>query len=122
LVETRFEVPPEPSAVARVRALVRSALAGTIDEHVLDTIVLLTSEVVTNAILHAKTPSVLRLRRLSDVVRVEVTDGSSALPERRVFDFASASGRGLALVEAVAARWGTDRAASSKTVWFEVSA
>jgi anti-sigma regulatory factor (Ser/Thr protein kinase) len=108
--------------VAQVRAFVRDALAGTVDEDVLDTIVMLTSEVVTNAILHAKTPSVVRLRRHPDVVRVEVTDGSAALPERRMFDFASASGRGLAIVEAVAVRWGTDRAASSKTVWFEVTA
>ncbi len=121
-VDARLDVPLEPSAVSRVRAFVRSALAGAIDEEALDTVLLLTSEVVTNAILHAKTPSEVRLIRLHDAVRVEVADASTLLPERRFFDFDSASGRGLAIVEAVAARWGIEPAAAHKTVWFEVPA
>jgi anti-sigma regulatory factor (Ser/Thr protein kinase) len=121
-VDARLDVPPEPSAVRQVRAFVRSALAGSVDEDALDTIVLLTSEVVTNAILHAKTASELHLVRLPDVVRVEIADRSPAIPERRVLDFTSASGRGLAIVEAVAIRWGVEGAAASKRVWFEVRA
>ncbi len=121
-VDARLDVPPEPSAVSRVRAFVRSALAGAINEEALDTVLLLTSEVVTNAILHARTPSEVRLIRLPEAVRVEVADGSTLLPERRFFDFDSASGRGLAIVEAVAARWGIEPAGAHKTVWFELPA
>jgi anti-sigma regulatory factor (Ser/Thr protein kinase) len=121
-VDARLEVPPEPSAVRQVRAFVRSALATSVDEEALDTIVLLTSEVVTNAILHTRTASEVHLVRLSDVVRVEIADRSPAIPEPRLLDFTSASGRGLAIVEAIALRWGVERGAASKRVWFEVRA
>lgn len=122
-VDARLDVAPDPSAVSGARAFVRSALEGVVDDETVDTVVLLASEIITNAVLHARTASEVRVMRLGDVVRVEVADGSTALPEQRVFDFSSASGRGLAIVEAAAVRWGTERAsATAKKVWFEVRA
>lgn len=121
-IDARLDVAPDPMAVREARAFIRSTLTQALDDHSLDTVVLLSSELITNAVLHAKTAIQVRVVRRRDVVRIEVADESSALPERRMFDFSSASGRGLAIVEAAAARWGVERApGTAKKVWFEVA-
>jgi serine/threonine-protein kinase RsbW len=62
------------------------------------------------------------VRLTGEAARVEVTDRSAAPPEPRVAGESDSSGRGLALVEALARRWGTRRLASGgKTVWFEIA-
>ena len=91
-------------------------------DDVADVAELLVSELVTNAVLHAGT--VVRLRILGDGsgVRIEVSDGMEAKPSRRRYSAEAATGRGLGLVEALAADWGTRSDGAGKTVWCTVEA
>lgn len=104
-----------PRAARRaVRQLERIGADGPLVE-------LITSELVTNAVLHAGTPLRLRVLAGDDLVRIEVSDEAPELVA--VTQEASPEnghGRGLALVVAFAERWGMDREASRKTVWAEV--
>lgn len=94
-----------------------------------DTIALVVAELASNTVLHGRVPGrdfELRLKydRGADVVRVEVSDthpGRPEVPTATAEDPADADGgRGLLLVEAVAARWGVEeRTGPGKTVWAE---
>jgi hypothetical protein len=75
-----------------------------------DTCLLLVSEMVTNALVHAGGPSALELRRIADGVRLSVTDGRSDQPEPRSGDVDELGGRGLLLVEALPHSWGVEPA------------
>lgn len=123
-VEASLALDAHPAAVSEARRFLRRSLAAAaIADDVLDTVLLLASEVVTNAVIHAQTSSTVRVLRLDAVVRIEVVDESAHLPELRVLDFESASGRGLAIIQAVAERWGVERIpGDGKLVWFEVAA
>jgi len=81
---------------------------------------LLASEVVTNAIVHARSNAFVRVRLLDHVLRVEVHDGTRQLPTPRHPDLHAESGRGLMLVDAYSSVWGTSEAGAGKVVWFEV--
>jgi two-component sensor histidine kinase len=83
-------------------------------------LLLCVSEVVTNAIRHARTPSRMTVTRESDLVRVEVLDASEALPELQPLDLRSSSGRGLQIVDRLAHKWGSEHTANGKVVWFEL--
>ena len=101
------------------RRFVRTSLAG-IDPEMLDAVELLTSEPVTNAVVHAGSEPRLLLVLLPDRIRVEVHDADSTLPARREPDVASPDGRGLVLLEQLSTSWGVDRTEEGKVVWFEV--
>lgn len=81
---------------------------------------LLTSELVTNAILHAGSSCVLIVRVENQRVRVEVEDSSRVVPIKRDSPLLSTSGRGMAIVDHVAQDWGVDHTAAGKRVWFEI--
>ncbi len=83
---------------------------------------LLVSEVVTNAVLHARTELRLVVGWNGDRVRVEVMDHSPALPAPRRFTELTSTGRGMHLVDEVATTWGADHKDDGKVVWFEVAA
>jgi anti-sigma regulatory factor (Ser/Thr protein kinase) len=88
---------------------------------------LVVSELVTNAVLHApETTSVtLELVLTDDAVRVMVSDGSSHEPRQpwSQAPWAAQGGRGVALVDTIADRWGTEpRSPRGKTVWCELKA
>ena len=119
---TTFELQlaPERSNVAVARRFVMDAVHRLGQEAVADIAELLTSEVVTNAVLHAGTALQLRVLRANGGVRIEVTDGATAAPTRRRYSAEAATGRGLGLVEALAAEWGTRTETAGKTVWFTV--
>ena len=70
---------------------------------------------------HAGTTATVIVRYLGDRVRVEVGDGSTALPEFRTPRPEETGGRGLSLVETLSSRWGVTRTVGGKRVWFEVS-
>lgn len=124
-----LELARDPSAPARARAELREALADDVGEADRATLTLLTSELVTNAVIHstADAGDIVRLRITTypDRVRIEVTDPGSGfeignLPPRPR-DF---GGHGLVVVEGLASRWGTTRAGDDGgfRVWFELEA
>lgn len=121
-VDATKYVPPDARAVRDLRHFVERTLteAGVPAETV-DNAVLLTSEVLSNVVLHAATPAELRMTVDGQRVRIDVSDGNARLPEVRVFDFVSASGRGLAILAAIASAWGVEPLpGQGKRVWFEL--
>jgi anti-sigma regulatory factor (Ser/Thr protein kinase) len=82
----------------------------------------LLTEVVTNAVLHAGTSLRVGLEQdaASGRLRCEVTDGSPVRPRLRNHSAEATTGRGLQLLETVAASWGVQPASAGKTVWFEL--
>jgi anti-sigma regulatory factor (Ser/Thr protein kinase) len=114
-------LPPEVSAVGQARRFVRGALAEWGLEHLTDTAVLLTSEVVTNSVLHARTEIVLSVRRGSDgTVTIAVHDGSRHLPRGRNHSVDATTGRGLDLLDRLAQGWHVDSDSAGKTLVFTV--
>jgi DNA-binding NarL/FixJ family response regulator len=114
------DLPADPVSASRAREAVTNALITDVDDGALDTLVLLTSELVTNVVAHARTNCHLGVELFGDVVRVSVTDESGQpLQPKQVSDQAE-SGRGLALVEMLSSSWGVVNRSVGKTVWFEV--
>lgn len=114
---SQIELDGGPASVRKARAFVDATLAAWHLEELRDVAVLLTSELATNAVVHARTPFRLTVQ-LDGVVTVEVADGSPGVPkvEEAVVD--DDRGRGLALVEKLASSWGSRTEGSGKTVWF----
>ncbi len=94
--------------------------AGLVD--LMYTATLLVSELVANAVLHTSTPIDVVVKPGDDRARVEVHDGSPQLPVRKNYSNLSGTGRGLMLVERMAADWGAERTDGGKVVWFELDA
>ena len=114
-------LPPDPTAVRRARALVRTVCRDAgLPDHVLDSVVLLTSEVVTNAFTHGRSEARMCVLADGRRVRVEVADDNSRHPRRTQPDPDALDGRGLALMDSLAWRWGVRDDRYGKTVWFEV--
>ncbi|MED7821114.1 SpoIIE family protein phosphatase [Streptomyces chiangmaiensis] len=111
---------PEDAAPSRARRLARRALARWGMEELTDSVELLVSEVVTNAVRYASRPVTLRLLR-TDVLRCEVGDDVPQLPRLRQARATDEGGRGLYLVNRLARRWGATRLSTGKVVWFELS-
>jgi anti-sigma regulatory factor (Ser/Thr protein kinase) len=90
--------------------------------HLHDDTELLLCELVTNAVVHAGGVTIVRLGLDDHTLRVTVCDHIEAPPVTRNAAPDADHGRGLALVEALAARWGVDRAQPpGKCVWLELS-
>lgn len=152
MLQVQLEVRPDPAEVGRARRWARSRLAGSgigVDEPLAETLILLISELVTNAVVHTGCPAVLRMR-LPDVpdaaeaassaagsgsgsdsgsgaagagpgtVRVEVADTSACPPRPRHAEGEETNGRGLELVDGLADRWGWQTEDGGKSIWCEV--
>lgn len=109
-----------PARVARARRFVACVLNGC---PLTDTAILLTSELVTNALAH--TPSgtggsveVIVWRDADSVLIAVLDDGSDRSPATIGVDLESESGRGLGLVAALADRWGHQGGTAARAVWF----
>ncbi|MCH0570945.1 SpoIIE family protein phosphatase [Streptomyces sp. MUM 136J] len=111
---------PEDAAPGKARRLARRALARWGLEDLTDSVELLVSEVVTNAVRYASRPVTLRLLR-TDVLRCEVGDDVPQLPRLRQARATDEGGRGLYLVNRLARRWGATRLSTGKVVWFELN-
>ena len=106
--------------VSAARAFVHSRLsAWEMNDHI-DDALLIASELVTNAILHARTPVQLRLHADGPVVRVEVYDENSRMPAVTGVGPDATSGRGLAVVACLACAWGMEQEGHGKVVWAEL--
>ncbi|MDQ0992818.1 SpoIIE family protein phosphatase [Streptomyces sp. V3I7] len=115
-----WSLDPEETAPGRARRLARGALAEWGLEELSDSVELLVSEVVTNAVRYASRSITLRLLR-TDVLRCEVGDDVPQLPRLRQARATDEGGRGLYLVNRLARRWGATRLSTGKVVWFELN-
>ena len=118
----RAELRGEPASAGDARRLVSRTLREWHLEHLDDSATLLVSEVVTNAVLHARTGLSVELERRAELIRITVSDGSPRQPHRRRHGLQSSTGRGLGLLSALATSWGSDPGEHpwQKDVWFEL--
>lgn len=118
---TRYHhLPDTPGSAGLARTHVRAFLFAHNLPHLYNDAALLTSELVTNALLHAPGPPELRLELRPDALRLEVLDTSPKFPTLRPPTPDSLSGRGLLLVESLAAKWGVTSTSTHKSVWCEL--
>jgi len=103
--------------VRDARALVRSIMAGQPAE-LRDVAVLLTDELVTNAVVHGGGHFVLNAELGTDALRVVVADPSPNTPTVLAPSVEQEHGRGMAIVASLASTWGTDAERDGKQVWF----
>ncbi|MFF0740860.1 ATP-binding protein [Streptomyces sp. NPDC004111] len=146
VLQVQLEVGADPAEVGRARRWARSRLVGSgiaADEPLAETLVLLISELVTNAVVHTGCPAVLRMLFPGDLgrapqagsgaapggpagafvgctVRVEVADVSACPPRPRHAEGEDTNGRGLELVDGLADRWGWQAEGTGKRIWCEV--
>ncbi len=116
----RLRLAPDPSAARDARVWVVGLLSDWPKESV-DTARLLVSELVTNAVLHARTVIEVACRRDGARARFEVIDGRGAGPTPKCYALDSPTGRGIWLVASLAEEWGVERDVGGKKVWFVVS-
>ncbi|MFI5530496.1 ATP-binding protein [Kitasatospora sp. NPDC051853] len=115
--------PSDLTGVGAVRRRLRAALDLWGVPELADTAELLTSELVTNALLHTERGAVLdAVLSPEQRLRIEVQDGTTRLPGRRAASETATSGRGLQLVEALADDWGVQLRGDGKVTWFELGA
>ena len=117
---------PVGRSVASARSFVRDTLQGWGFADIVDDAVVLTSELVTNAVVHAGTSADVLCLRSDEGVRIEVAD---RYPEREIplqgspVNMGSPDregGRGLQLCAALAGRWGVEYTPTHKQVWFQL--
>lgn len=115
-------LPAAPSAPRAARHFLADTLSRwQVTSAVVDLAILLTSELVTNAVRYGRGMVRLEVRTEPPAVRIEVHDDNPALPTLGPEDEAAEGGRGLRLVDALASRWGTHRhPGDGKDVWFEI--
>jgi anti-sigma regulatory factor (Ser/Thr protein kinase) len=134
LLFSRIAFTAAPGAVRRARLWIAGQLARTDPADLVDTAVLLVSELVTNAVRASAVADLasgradpcrieLAVARTSDTVRIEVSDsacGSLPVPSAAADD--DESGRGLQVITALSKRWGCQPAHHGKVVWCELAA
>jgi anti-sigma regulatory factor (Ser/Thr protein kinase) len=118
--EARLALKPVPASAATARDFLDDTLKTWGCPALVDAGRLLVSELVTNAVLHARTEITVVLRATRKGVRVEVHDGSEVAPVVRHYEDEAMTGRGLSLVDDLAAKWGVDPYEGGKAVWFEL--
>jgi hypothetical protein len=117
---------PEPGSVPTARHRVREAIRQWgVSTDCEETVLLLVSEVVTNAVVHAQTPFSVKVYDTDNGhVRVEVRDSSPLLPRVPHSSVASPGSRGLRLMAALSSSYGADPLGpgegDDKRIWFEV--
>jgi len=113
--------PEHPASVAKARAFVASSLGEAPDE-LRDRAVLITSELATNAILHARSDFTITATITDGELQVAVTDSGGVrfpLPRQPVHD--EPHGRGLLIADSLADQWGIDSQPYATTVWFTLA-
>ncbi|MGP3952979.1 SpoIIE family protein phosphatase [Streptomyces sp. 7N604] len=110
-----------PDAVMHARRFTARTLRSWKLAEETDVILLVVSELVTNALVHTQGPVRLDLRLTADRLRIAVSDSSPRAPAKPVIvDWESTGGRGILLVEAMSASWGSVPVSGGKQVWSEI--
>lgn len=121
---TRVLLAADGRSPALARRHLRAACAETGLSALLDDALLLVTELVTNAVVHAGTAVELHIDTTGAGLRVEVVDSSPGglpLPQRTVEDNRE-GGRGLLLLDALSSAWGSTHTATGKSLWFRLGA
>lgn len=121
LAEVRVTLTAEGGSCARARQVVRDAASSWgLSEDLADDAQLVVTELVSNGIDHGEGLITLTVSRKTSGMLVEVHDESRKQPQVRPVDPSSARGRGMQLVQALSARWGTAPDRHGKVVWAEL--
>jgi serine/threonine-protein kinase RsbW len=116
------ELAPKPASVRNARVFTAGVLGdGGVESSVIELAVLLVSELVTNAAVHARSKIRVTVHVDTHWVRVEVEDEGRGQPVLRPPGPNALRGRGLAVVDRLSTDWGTDRRDRCKVVWFEIA-
>ncbi|MCU1490977.1 MAG: ATP-binding region ATPase domain protein [Acidimicrobiaceae bacterium] len=108
-------------APREAREVVRNLLVDR-PADVVEVAILLTSELVTNAVVHTHNAARMEAATEDDMLRVRIADCDSSLPELMPESFGRGNGRGIAIIDALATAWGVERRGPvGKSVWFELS-
>ena len=113
----RATLAPEPRSARAARDFVAHTCSDWGCSHQVLAATLIASELVTNAVRHARTPLTMSVSRCGRRLRVGVRDHDSTPPTPRVVGSDDASGRGMQVVEALCEDWGVLSAAGGKVVW-----
>jgi anti-sigma regulatory factor (Ser/Thr protein kinase) len=116
LVQLELAPSRESPAVAR-HAVAEACRRWALPVETTDTALLATSELVTNAVMHAGTPMVLAVEYDDPNLTIAVGDGNDSLPQRCPPAEEREDGRGIAIVERLGATWGLQRTILGKIVW-----
>lgn len=120
LAVERERLPAERQSARAARRFVSGVVTSWGCSDLEDSVLLLASELVTNALIHAHSDVEVVVRLLPDRLRVEVVDAGPEYVHRREATSEEQSGRGMAMTEALASAWGIDTLLTGKSVWFEV--
>jgi anti-sigma regulatory factor (Ser/Thr protein kinase) len=121
-VTATLELPPAAASVRDGRRFITSVLETWGMTGLVETAALLTSELLTNSVLHARTEIVLTVSQLGDCIEIEVRDGSRHGPRRRRHTADATTGRGLELLERLARSWDVSVDDDGKVVRFVLDA
>lgn len=116
-IEAAVELPPRAESVSAARRFVATSLRAWQLDQLLDVVVLLTSELVTNAVIHANSPVRVSMTRDGEEVVLAVADTSQIPVRVRQHDTVATTGRGMRLVAALSLRWGVVENTPGKEVW-----
>lgn len=119
--EGAVDLPRELVAVREARDVVRELLERWSLDDLVDDAALVVTELVGNAVAHARSSCQLAVARSANGVRIEVQDHGAGTPEPQPQDLESEHGRGLLIIAALSTAWGIDEAPGGKTVWVELS-
>jgi anti-sigma regulatory factor (Ser/Thr protein kinase) len=120
--ESKVTLDGEPSSVPAARHFVSKVLASSGADDEVWVAAQVTTELATNAVVHAATAFVVRVDVDEDYVRIAVTDRKPlATAARRHFSVDSTTGRGLRLVASLSTSWGVETSDTTKTVWCEIT-
>jgi anti-sigma regulatory factor (Ser/Thr protein kinase) len=117
-----LQLPHTTDSVRRARRTIAAFLEpAEVPISIIDDVLLLVSELVTNAVVHAGSPAVVRLDADVERIKVAVADSDADRTPKVVQpEPFSSSGRGVLLVDRLAARWGVEPQRQGKVVWFEL--
>jgi anti-sigma regulatory factor (Ser/Thr protein kinase) len=125
VADVACEFEPDAPSVSSARRFLRQTLQGMSADgggsELADTLLTAANELATNAVLHARTEFTVRVVLELTLVRIEVSDGNSRVPQPCLAPVDATSGRGLAIVDGTGLQWGIDRHAGGKTVWLQAS-